>query len=126
MDRGAPEADLKPARALDVLDMPLSNLLDWREDGQHVVDAARRGLDRDELGVVPEPRTACGLYVRFLLGLRGVAVVGHGSSGPLGIANQIRLAARSVSERAVQRTEELIGSSGVGRTAIRAAKESGA
>ncbi len=62
----------------------------------------------------------------ILLGLRGVAVVGHGSSGPLGIANQIRLAARSVSERAVQRTEELIESSGVGRTAIRAAKESGA
>jgi glycerol-3-phosphate acyltransferase PlsX len=59
----------------------------------------------------------------ILLGLRGVAVVGHGSSGPLGIANQIRLAARSVSERAVERTEELIESSGVGRSAIRAAKE---
>jgi len=29
----------------------------------------------------------------ILLGLRGVAVVGHGSSGPEGIANQIRLAA---------------------------------
>ena len=60
----------------------------------------------------------------ILLGLRGVAVVGHGSSGPLGIANQIRLAARSVRERAVERTEELIESSGVGRSAIRAAKES--
>lgn len=60
----------------------------------------------------------------ILLGLRGVAVVGHGSSGPLGIANQIRLAARSVGERAVERTEELIESSGVGRSAIRAAKES--
>ena len=60
----------------------------------------------------------------ILLGLRGVAVVGHGSSGALGIANQIRLAARSVRERAVERTEELIESSGVGRSAIRAAKES--
>ena len=30
----------------------------------------------------------------ILLGLRGLAVVGHGSSGPDGIANAIRLAAR--------------------------------
>ena len=43
----------------------------------------------------------------ILLGLRGVAVVGHGSSGPRGIANQIALAARAVRERAVERTEEL-------------------
>ncbi len=55
----------------------------------------------------------------ILLGLRGVAVVGHGSSGTLGVANQIRLAARAVSERAVERTEELIEASGVGRAAIR-------
>ncbi len=60
----------------------------------------------------------------ILLGLRGVAVVGHGSSGPLGIANQIRLAARSVREGAVERTEELIERSGVGRSAIRGAKGS--
>lgn len=55
----------------------------------------------------------------ILLGLRGVAVVGHGSSGPLGVANQIRLAARAVEERAVERTEALIERSGVGRAAIR-------
>jgi phosphate acyltransferase len=55
----------------------------------------------------------------ILLGLRGVAVVGHGSSGALGVANQIRLAAHAVSERAVERTEELIAASGVGRAAIR-------
>ncbi len=55
----------------------------------------------------------------ILLGLRGVAVVGHGSSGALGVANQIRLAARAVTERAVERTEELIERSGVGRAAIR-------
>ena len=55
----------------------------------------------------------------ILLGLRGVAVVGHGSSGPEGIANQIRLAARAVSERATERTEELIERSGVGRAAER-------
>ncbi|MCB0865190.1 MAG: phosphate acyltransferase PlsX [Solirubrobacterales bacterium] len=51
----------------------------------------------------------------ILLGLRGVAVVGHGSSGPEGVANQIRVAARAVAERAVERTEELIKRSGVGR-----------
>ena len=42
----------------------------------------------------------------ILLGLRRVAVVGHGSSGPEGIANAIRLAARAVRERAVERTAE--------------------
>lgn len=60
----------------------------------------------------------------ILLGLRGVAVVGHGSSGALGIANQIRLAARAVEERAVERTEELIERFGAGRGAIRDAGRS--
>jgi glycerol-3-phosphate acyltransferase PlsX len=61
----------------------------------------------------------------ILLGLRGVAVVGHGSAGPLGIANQIRLAARAASERSVERTAELIERSGAGRGAIRAARPDG-
>jgi phosphate acyltransferase len=56
----------------------------------------------------------------ILLGLRGVAVVGHGSAGPEGIANQIRLAARSVREDAVGRTAALLESGGVGRAAVRA------
>ena len=47
----------------------------------------RRQLDPDTTGGA------------ILLGLRGVAVVGHGSSGPDGIANAIRLAARAVEER---------------------------
>jgi glycerol-3-phosphate acyltransferase PlsX len=55
----------------------------------------------------------------ILLGLRGVAVVGHGSAGPEGIANQIRLAARSVSEDVVARTGELLARSGAGRAALR-------
>jgi phosphate acyltransferase len=55
----------------------------------------------------------------ILLGLRGVAVVGHGSSGPQGIANAIRLAARAVDERAVERTAELMGRSGVTRSGLR-------
>lgn len=54
----------------------------------------------------------------ILLGLRGVAVVGHGSSGPRGIANQIILAARAVSENAIERTEELLERSGAGRSQI--------
>ena len=45
-----------------------------------------------------------------LLGLRRPAVVGHGGSGPQGVANAVRLAARCVEHRAVQRTEELLRS----------------
>jgi glycerol-3-phosphate acyltransferase PlsX len=45
----------------------------------------------------------------ILLGLRAVAVVGHGSAGPAGIANSIRLAAHAVEVGAVGRTEKLIG-----------------
>jgi glycerol-3-phosphate acyltransferase PlsX len=59
----------------------------------------------------------------ILLGLRGVAVVGHGSAGALGIANQIRLAARAARERAVERTAALIEASGVGRGAIRETRD---
>ena len=55
----------------------------------------------------------------ILLGLRGVAVVGHGSSGPDGIANAIRLAARAVDERAAERTAELMKRSGATRSALR-------
>ncbi len=43
-----------------------------------------------------------------LLGLRSATVVGHGSSGPEGVANAVRLAARCVEQRAVERTAELL------------------
>jgi glycerol-3-phosphate acyltransferase PlsX len=56
----------------------------------------------------------------ILLGLRGVAVVAHGSSGPEGIANAIRLAARSVSGGAIQRTAELLESAGATRADLSA------
>jgi phosphate acyltransferase len=55
----------------------------------------------------------------ILLGLRGLAVVAHGSSGPEGIANAARLAARAVKERAVERTSELLESSGMTRGSMR-------
>jgi len=51
----------------------------------------------------------------ILLGLRGVAVVGHGSSGAEGIANALRLAARCVEVDAVGRTAALLREGGAGR-----------
>lgn len=51
----------------------------------------------------------------ILLGLRGMAVVGHGSAGPEGIANSIRLAARSVEVDAVKRTAEMLAEGGISR-----------
>lgn len=53
-----------------------------------------------------------------LLGLRGVAVVGHGSSGPEGIANAIRLAARCAEVDAVGRTAALLEKGGARRGAL--------
>jgi glycerol-3-phosphate acyltransferase PlsX len=44
----------------------------------------------------------------ILLGLRGIAVVGHGSAGAEGIANAIRLAARCVETDATGRTAALL------------------
>ena len=67
----------------------------------------RRRLDPDTVGGA------------ILLGLRGVAVVGHGSSGPDGVANAVRLAARTVQERAVERTAELLAASGATRSGLR-------
>jgi phosphate acyltransferase len=43
-----------------------------------------------------------------LLGLRSPAVVGHGSSGPEGVANAVRLVARCIEQRAVERTGDLL------------------
>jgi glycerol-3-phosphate acyltransferase PlsX len=51
----------------------------------------------------------------ILLGLRGIAVVGHGSAGAEGIANAIRLAARCVEVDAVSRTAALLREGGAGR-----------
>ena len=71
----------------------------------------RRRLDPDQTGGA------------ILLGLRGVAVVAHGSSSADGIANAVRLAARAVTERAVERTAELLEASGATRSALRASDE---
>jgi glycerol-3-phosphate acyltransferase PlsX len=54
----------------------------------------------------------------ILLGLRGIAVVGHGSSGAEGIANAVRLAARCAEVDAVGRTAALLSEGGAGRGAL--------
>ncbi len=56
----------------------------------------------------------------ILLGLRGIAIVGHGSAGAEGIANAIRLAARCAEVDAVGRTASLLREGGAGRGALAA------
>ena len=58
-----------------------------------------------------------------LLGLRGIAVVGHGSSGAEGIANAVRLAARCAEVDAVGRTAALLREGGAGRGDLAAARD---
>lgn len=96
--------------------------------GGAVRDAARSGPRAALGGLLLRPALA-GLRRQMdpdatggaiLLGLRGVAVVAHGSSGPEGIANAIRLAERAVRERAVERTAELLERAGATRAALRA------
>jgi phosphate acyltransferase len=56
----------------------------------------------------------------ILLGLRSIAVVGHGSSGAEGIANAVRLAARCADVDAVGRTAALLREGGATRGALAA------
>ena len=53
-----------------------------------------------------------------LLGLRKVAVVGHGSSGAEGVANAIRVAARGAAVDSPGLTEEMLHRVGLNRGAI--------
>jgi glycerol-3-phosphate acyltransferase PlsX len=76
-------------------------------------------LLRPALGGLRESMDPNGVGGAILLGLRGVAVVAHGSSTPEGIANAVRLARRAVSERAVERTAELLEASGATRESLR-------
>jgi phosphate acyltransferase len=61
-----------------------------------------------------DPDTYGGAY---LLGLRGLAVIAHGSSSPKAIANAIRLAARGAEHRMVERLAERLRST-VGEASI--------
>jgi len=72
------------------------------------IAAAGGLLMRPALGAVRKefaPDTTGGAV---LLGLRSPAAVGHGSSGPEGVANAVRLAARCIEQRAVERTGDLL------------------
>jgi glycerol-3-phosphate acyltransferase PlsX len=53
-----------------------------------------------------------------LLGLRSPAVVAHGSAGPDGIANAVRLAARCAEVDAIGRTAALLEAGGAGRGSL--------
>jgi glycerol-3-phosphate acyltransferase PlsX len=68
--------------------------------GGVLIRPAARGL-RERL----DPDTYGGAY---LLGLRGLAVIAHGSSGRTAIANAIRLAARGVEHDVVERLQERV------------------
>jgi glycerol-3-phosphate acyltransferase PlsX len=79
-------------------------------------------LIRSRLGQLRErldPETVGGAY---LLGLRGLAIVCHGSSSRRAIANAIVLAARSAEQRVVARTSAALGDAGIAR-AHRAGEE---
>ncbi len=77
-------------------------------------------LMRSALGDLRSRMDPDGTGGAILLGLRGVAVAGHGSAGPEGLANQIRLAARSAREDAPGRMAALLAEAGAGRAALRA------
>jgi len=83
------------------------------------ISAAGGLLLRPALGGLRRSMDPNGVGGAILLGLRGVAVVAHGSSTPEGIANAVRLANRTVTERAVERTGELLEASGMTRDALR-------
>lgn len=61
-----------------------------------------------------DPNTTGGA---ILLGLRGVAVVAHGTASADGIANAVRLARRAVDERMIERTAAALAEAGVLRSA---------
>lgn len=71
VDRPPTAETLRLAVAVGVPTLALEELLDWRENGGRIVEMVHGGRGDGDLGVEPAPRTACGLYVRFLLGLEG-------------------------------------------------------
>ena len=88
-------------------------------------DAVRSGplsslgglLIRGKVGGLREqldPNTTGGA---ILLGVRGVAVIAHGSSSAEGIANAVRLARRAVDERMIERTAAALEAGGALRSA---------
>ena len=77
----------------------------------------RVGALRDQL----DPNTTGGA---ILLGLRGVAVIAHGSSSAEGVANAVRLAQKAHDERVIERTQAALEAAGVLRSAPTASFDS--
>jgi glycerol-3-phosphate acyltransferase PlsX len=82
---------------LDALRDEISSTAAGRLGGLLIRPSAQRMRDR------LDPDTYGGAY---LLGLRGLAVIAHGDSGRKAVANAIRLAARGVDNRVVERLAE--------------------
>jgi len=82
---------------LDALRVEIASTATGKLGGALIRPAARRLRTR------LDPDTYGGAY---LLGLRGLAVIAHGSSGRRAIANAIRLAARGAEHRVVERLAE--------------------
>jgi glycerol-3-phosphate acyltransferase PlsX len=82
---------------LDALRQEITATTTGKLGGMLIRPAARRLRTRFD------PDTYGGAY---LLGLRGLAVIAHGNSGRKAIANAIRLAARGVDNRMVERLAE--------------------
>jgi glycerol-3-phosphate acyltransferase PlsX len=82
---------------LDALRTELESSLRGRLGGALMRPAARRVRER------LDPETYGGAY---LLGLNGLVVIAHGSSSRIAIANAIRLGARGVEHRVVERLQE--------------------
>ncbi len=82
---------------LDALRTELESSLRGRLGGALMRPAARRVRER------LDPETYGGGY---LLGLNGLVVIAHGSSSRIAIANAIRLGARGVEHRVVERLQE--------------------
>jgi glycerol-3-phosphate acyltransferase PlsX len=85
---------------LDALRTEIGSTTTGKLGGLLIRPAARRLRTRFD------PDTYGGAY---LLGLRGLAVIAHGSSGRKAVANAIRLAARGVDHRVVERLAERLG-----------------
>jgi glycerol-3-phosphate acyltransferase PlsX len=84
---------------LDGIRSEIDSNLRGRLGGLLIRPAARRVRHR------LDPETYGGAY---LLGLRGLVVIAHGSSSPVAIANAVRLAARGVEHRVVERLQERV------------------
>ena len=86
---------------LDALRTELGSSLGGKLGGLLIRPGARRLRER------LDPETYGGGY---LLGLNGLVVIAHGSSTRVAVANAIRLAARGVDHRVVERLQERLSS----------------